>query len=98
MHNQLLKFFQPSITFYWRGKFGKGRERFYPDTNKDWLLFKQIAADAKIKTSSFSLDEYDTVLEIAGKYGISLTTIGGPDEPVIDGCLNSVTLAEQHHI
>lgn len=85
MHKQLERFFSPAITLYWRGRFGKLGQYYYPDTNKDWQLLKQFMAEAGLPKSGVRItpEQYDAVLAVAGQYNYSITTIGEPDT-----CLN----------
>ena len=78
MHEQLNRFFEPCIKLCWRGRFGKLGPYFYPDKNQDWKLLQQFMNEAGLPRNGvkISVDQYDAVLAVAGKYGYSIETIG----------------------
>ena len=74
-------FFSPCITLYWRGKFGKLSERWYPDTLQDRALLRQFMQEANIPETrgvSVTDDQLDAIGLAAGKHGHSTETIGNP--------------------
>ena len=80
-----------TVTVYWKGRFGKGRERYYPDTIADDKILRGLECLRGCGTS-FSFEQADFVIAELGRFGFGLTTIGVPDyltDEALDGCQQS---------
>lgn len=80
MQQQMKALFSPCITLYWRGKGGKLTAAWHHDLVKDGEILRQFKNEAGVRTMGLSPKDYDAVLSVAGKYGYSLETIGGPED------------------
>lgn len=79
MTQQVEKFFDPCLKLYWRGKFGKLGDHWYPDTAKDAALLQQFmreAGETKV-TTRCAPKQYDALLKAAGARGYGIETVGG---------------------
>lgn len=76
--------FTPDIRCLWRGYGGRLLDRWYGDRVKDGDLIMQLRREASLSRSgsqrSFTEDEYDAILLAAGRHGLTIELVGGPDE------------------
>ena len=55
-------------------------KRWGVDRIDDWPILSQLTKEAGVPTNYLTDSDYDKVLQVAGKYDITLETVGGPDE------------------
>ena len=79
MRKQIEKAFAPDVSLTWKGYQGKLADGFYPSTNKDDPIVRQISREAGLNGSTrINECDYDKFLEAASTHGITVETIGGP--------------------
>ena len=82
MIERMERLFSPCVTLYWRGRFGRLSNRWYPDTLQDRALLRQLMQEADIREEhglSVTTDQLDAIGLAAGNHGYCTETIGEPD-------------------